>query len=125
MPFGRQPLIQLRDAAGNDVARSGVPVTAAIASGPGSLGGTATRTTDANGRANFTDLRINGAVGAHTIIFAAPGFTSATSDGINVTRAATTTQITADTPEPSAPGAAVTVSFTVTSDAGTVTGPSR
>ena len=123
VPFGRQPVIQLRDAAGNDVARSGVPVTAAIASGPGSLGGTATRTTDANGRANFTDLRINGAVGAHTIIFAAPGFTSVTSDGIDVTRAATTTQITGDTPEPSAPGAAVTVSFTVTSDAGTVTGP--
>ena len=63
VPFGRQPLIQLRDAAGNDVGLSGVAVTAAIASGPGSLGGTATRTTDANGRATFTDLRINSAVG--------------------------------------------------------------
>jgi hypothetical protein len=121
--FGRQPLIQLRDAAGNDVGRSGVAVTAAIASGPGSLGGTATRTTDANGRASFNDLRINGAVGAHTIIFAATGFTSVTSDGINVGRASTTTQITGDAPDASAPGVPVVVTFTVTSPGGTVTGP--
>ncbi len=123
VPFGRQPLIQLRDAAGNDVGRSGVAVTAAIASGPGSLGGTATRTTDANGRANFNDLRITGAVGAHTIIFAAGGFTSVTSDGINVGRASTTTQITGDAPDASTPAEAVTVNFTVTSPGGTVTGP--
>jgi adhesin/invasin len=123
VPFGRQPLIQLRDAAGNDVGRSGVAVTAAIASGPGSLGGTATRTTDANGRASFNDLRINGAVGPHTIIFAATGFTSVTSDGINVGRTSTTTQITGDAPDASVPGAPVTVSFTVTSPGGTVTGP--
>ena len=121
--FGRQPLIQLRDAAGNDVGRSGVAVTAAIASGPGSLGGTATRTTDANGRASFNDLRITGAVGAHTIIFAATGFTSVTSDGINVGPAATTTEITGDAPDASTPGATVTVTFTVTSPGGTVTGP--
>jgi adhesin/invasin len=121
--FGRQPLIQLRDAAGNDVGRSGVAVTAAIASGPGSLGGTATRTTDANGRATFNDLRINGGVGAHTIIFAATGFTSVTSDGINVARASTTTEITGDAPDASDPGQPVTVTFTVTSPGGTVTGP--
>jgi adhesin/invasin len=121
--FGRQPLIQLRDAAGNDVGRSGVAVTAAIATGPGSLGGTATRTTDANGRASFNDLRITGAVGAHTIIFAATGFTSVTSDGINVGRASTTTQITGDAPDASTPDASVAVTFTVTSPGGTVTGP--
>ncbi len=123
VPFGRQPLSQLRVAAGNDVGRSGVAVTAAIASGPGSLGGTATRTTDAHGRANFNDLRITGAVGAHTIIFAAGGFTSVTSDGINVGRASTTTQITGDAPDASTPAEAVTVNFTVTSPGGTVTGP--
>jgi hypothetical protein len=123
VPFGRQPLIQLRDAAGNNVGRSGVAVTAAIASGPGSLGGTTTRTTDANGRAEFTDLRINGAAGDHTIIFAAPGFTSVTSDGIAVSPASTNTQITGDAPEPSVAGAPVTVTFTVTSPAGAVTGP--
>lgn len=73
-PFSRQPVIQLRDAAGNDVKQAGVSVTAAIASGPGQLAGTRSRSTDADGRATFTDLAITGTAGEHTLIFAAPGF---------------------------------------------------
>lgn len=84
IPFGQQPVIQLRDAAGNDVGQAGVAVTAAIASGPGSLGGTATRSTDGNGRVAFTDLRIDGGEGTHRLIFAASGFTSVTSATIDV-----------------------------------------
>ncbi|HYC30784.1 MAG TPA: Ig-like domain-containing protein, partial [Gemmatimonadales bacterium] len=68
VPFDRQPVVQLRDATGNDVAQSGVAVTAAIASGDGTLTGTVTRSTDGNGRATFTDLEIGGATGAHTLI---------------------------------------------------------
>ena len=117
----RQPVVQLRDATGNDVGQAGVPVTVAVASGPGTLGGTTTRTTDGSGRATFTDLVINGATGAHTLIFAAPGFTSVTSSGIEVGPAATSTTITADDPDPSAPGD-LTVRFTVTSPAGTPAG---
>lgn len=117
-PFGRQPVIQIRDGQGNDVNQSGVSVTAAIASGAGTLGGTATRVTDAQGRATFTDLRINGAGGAHTLIFAAAGFTSATSSAIDVQKASTTTEIVSDLPDPSVLNAAVTVTVRVTSSAG-------
>lgn len=124
-PFDRQPVVQLRDAAGNDVDRAGVAVTVAIASGPGNLLGTATRTTDGAGRATFTDLAVGGAAGGHTLIFAAQGFTSVTSSIIDVRPAATTTSITADDPDPSASGAPVTVRFTVTSAAGTPTGAVR
>jgi Bacterial Ig domain/Bacterial Ig-like domain (group 1) len=120
-PFARQPVIQVRDGQGNDVAQSGVSVTAAVALGAGTLGGTATRVTDAQGRATFTDLQINGAGGAHTLIFAAAGYTSVTSTSINV-KVPTTATIVSDQPDPSAPNAAVTVTFTVTSIAGTPTG---
>jgi hypothetical protein len=120
--FGRQPVIQVRDGQGNDVNQNGVSVTAAVASGAGTLGGTATRVTDGQGRATFTDLQINGGVGAHTLIFAAAGYTSATSTSINVQKATTTTTIASDQPDPSAPNAAVTVTFTVTSSAGTPSG---
>ncbi|MBA3260580.1 MAG: Ig-like domain-containing protein [Gemmatimonadales bacterium] len=122
LPFGRQPVVQLRDAAGNDISQPGVAITAAVATGGGTLGGTMTRATDGNGRVAFTDLRINGAVGTHTLIFASAGFASVNSAGVEVERAVTATTITSDTPEPSEPGASVTVSFTVTSGAGTPTG---
>jgi hypothetical protein len=115
-------VIQIRDGQGNDVAQSGVSVTAAIASGAGTLGGTTTRVTDAQGRATFTDLQINGAAGSHTLIFAAAGFTSVNSNSITVQKASSTTTITSDQPDPSAPNAAVTVNYTVSSSAGTPTG---
>jgi hypothetical protein len=82
--FDRQPELQIQDEKGKDVKSSGVAVTAAIASGDGSLGGTATRLTDSKGRAEFTNLRIQGATGSHVLIFAANGHTSVTSDAIDV-----------------------------------------
>ena len=82
--FERQPVVQLRDADGHDLKTSGVRVTAAVASGSGSLGGTTTRETDSNGKAGFDDLRIDGAIGAHVLIFAADGYTSVTSNPIDV-----------------------------------------
>jgi adhesin/invasin len=84
VPFAQQPVLQLRDGSGNAVAQAGVSVTAAIASGGGTLGGTTTRATDANGRATFTDLSISGAPGARTLIFAADNFSSVTSASIEV-----------------------------------------
>lgn len=125
VPFDRQPVVQLRDAAGNDVSQAGVAVTVAIASGPGSLSGNTTRATDGSGRATFDDLGIGGSAGTHTLIFAASGFTSVTSSPIDVRPAATTTRITADDPDPSAPGEPVTVRFEVTSAGGTPTGAVR
>ena len=116
--FSRQPVVQVRDASGNPVAASGVTVTAAIANGGGSLFGTTSRTTDANGQATFTDLGITGATGMHRLIFAASGFTSVTSAPVTVSRAETTTRIVSDTPDPSQPGQGVQVVFEVVNESG-------
>ena len=85
-PFAQQPVVQLVDASGTAVAQGGVSVTATIASGGGSLGGSTTRTTDASGAARFTDLAISGADGTRTLIFASSGLSSVTSAGIAVTQ---------------------------------------
>ena len=82
--FERQPGVQIQDSDGNDVTTSGVRVTAALASGSGTLGGTTTRETDAGGSAHFDDLRIDGATGMHQVIFAADGYTSVSSNPIEV-----------------------------------------
>jgi hypothetical protein len=113
-PFARQPVIQVRDASGNPVQAPGVAVSAAVANGPGSLIGTTTQTTDASGRATFNNLGITGATGNHRLIFAAAGFTSATSGSISVRPATTTTLIVSDSPDPSQPGQGVEVAFEVT-----------
>ena len=116
--FTRQPVIQVRDASGNAVSAPGVTVTAAVANGAGSLIGTTSRSTDADGRATFTDLGITGATGNHRLLFGASGFTSVTSGLIRVRATETRTQITSDSPDPSQPGQGVEVVFqTVTSGA--------
>jgi Bacterial Ig-like domain (group 3)/Bacterial Ig-like domain (group 1) len=79
-----QPVIQLRSGDGGDLATPGVPVSAAIATGGGTLTGTTTVATDAQGRATFTDLVINGDPGTRTLVFTAPGFGSVTSADIAV-----------------------------------------
>jgi hypothetical protein len=125
VPFSRQPVIQVRDASGNAVAAPGVTITAAVANGAGSLIGTTSRVSDGNGRATFTDLGIIGATGTHRLIFAAAGFTSATSAQIAVRAAETTTRILSHAPEPSQPGQGVEVVFQVTSSGVTPTGTVR
>src|SRR5207245_1167964 len=86
--FPQQPVLQLQDAAGNPVSQSGTAVTAAIATGGGTLGGTVTVTTTASGTATFTNLAITGTVGARTLSFAAPGLTAVTSGMVTVTAGA-------------------------------------
>src|SRR5690242_13316493 len=54
-------IVRLRDADGNDVTMSGVSVSVAISSGTGSLLGTTSRDTDANGSVEFDDLIIQAA----------------------------------------------------------------
>jgi hypothetical protein len=82
--LAQQPVLQLRDASGNAVSQSGVTVTAAIASGGGTLGGTTSVTTDASGVAGFTDLSITGSAGDRTLSFSAAGLTGATSNVISI-----------------------------------------
>jgi adhesin/invasin len=74
-----QPVLQLQDPSGAPLARAGVPVTAQIATGDGTLSGTTSRESDASGLVTFTDLAIVGAPGARTLIFAADGYASAIS----------------------------------------------
>src|SRR5204862_2945534 len=93
VPFAQQPVVQLRDGAGNAVSQSGVTVTAAIATGGGTLGGTLTATTTSGGTASFTNLSVTGTVGDRTLSFSATGLTVATSGTITVT-AGTATQLT-------------------------------
>lgn len=83
--FAQQPAIRILDGSNNPVALAGVVVTAAIASGGGTLLGTVTATTNAFGLAPFTDLAISGLVGARTLTFTATGLDPVTSDPITIT----------------------------------------
>jgi hypothetical protein len=83
-PLERQPVLQLQDASGNAVRQGGVTVTVNRAAGGATLGGTTVRTTDGGGTARFTDLVLTGPTGAHTLLFAAPGYTSVTSGTITL-----------------------------------------
>ncbi|HXE57317.1 MAG TPA: filamin/ABP280 repeat domain-containing protein, partial [Gemmatimonadales bacterium] len=140
--LGRQPVVRIVTAAGAPVSQPDVAVTAAIASGGGGLGGTTTRTTDAQGVATFTDLAITGPPGPRTLIFAAPGFTAATSAEVQLlapvpssmaavagqgqTAAAGSAVATAPAvivrDQTGAPLGGVTVTFTVTAGGGQLTG---
>ena len=88
--FAEQPTVRLVDAAGNPVAQAGVGVTASIASGAGTIGGTTTVLTSATGAAIFTDLRITGLVGARTLAFSGTGLTGVSSATIDITAGAAT-----------------------------------
>ena len=89
--FAAQPVVQLKDINGNNVAAAGVVITAAItAPGTGTLGGTLSAITNAGGAATFTNLKITGTIGARTLTFTSGALTPATSSGINVTPGAAT-----------------------------------
>jgi hypothetical protein len=80
--FTSQPVIQLRDA--NNALATGATgsVSAAIASGSGTLSGTTTVSVQA-GVATFSDLAITG-TGAHTLTFTSSGLVPVTSASVNV-----------------------------------------
>ncbi|MBA4304736.1 MAG: hypothetical protein C0424_10970, partial [Sphingobacteriaceae bacterium] len=106
--FTQQPVLELRDISGNPVPTAGTSIIVAIASGGGTLGGTATVTTDANGRASFSGLDISGTVGNRTLSFTSSGLTAATSNNINITAgAATQIAINAGNNQTAVAGAAV------------------
>ncbi len=112
--FPQQPVVQLEDASGNPVNQSGTTVTAAIASGGGTLGGTATATTNAAGTAVFTNLFITGTVGSRTLGFSATSFTSITSTPVDVTAgAATQIAVNAGNNQTATTGTAVAVAPSV------------
>ncbi len=83
--FSRQPAVRLETAQGAPIQQAGVSVTAAIAIGGGTLGGTTTVQTNGSGIAQFSGLAISGSPGDRTLIFAAVNHTAATSATIAVT----------------------------------------
>lgn len=98
-PFPQQPVVQLMDATNTPIAQAGVIVSAALHSGSPALSGTTTATTDANGRATFTNLTLTGPVGDRILIFAAPDFVSVVSNTITVVAgSATALQIVTQPP---------------------------
>jgi hypothetical protein len=122
-----QPVVQLKSGDGGNLATAGVPVSAAIAGGGGTLTGTTTVPTDAQGRAAFTDLVINGAAGTRTLVFTAPGFGNVTSADIDVEAApppppdASQSSVSVD-PATVPAGAASTITVTVRDATGTPLG---
>lgn len=82
--FAVQPVVQLKAPDGSDKHQAGVAVTASLASGSGTLDGSVTDQTDANGTARFTDLSITGSAGGYTLRFAAAGVIPAISSGITL-----------------------------------------
>src|SRR5207247_600375 len=96
--FAQQPVLQVRDAAGNPAGGAGLTVAAVIASGPGGATLTnATATTVASGAATFSGLAITGSAGSYTLRFES-GTLSAVTSGTITLSAGTATQLTITTP---------------------------
>ncbi len=119
LPLGgsTQVTVTVRDAAGGPLQGVAVSVTG---SGAANTITPASVTTDAGGAARFTFGAA--AAGTTTLTAVAGGVTLAQRPSVTVQRAETKTSITAHAPDPSAPGAVVTVAFSVTSTAGAPTG---
>lgn len=83
-PLATQPVIEVRDAAGNVVTGSTASVSASIATGGGAVGGTST-VAAIGGVATFTALTVSGTAGDRTLTFASPGLTSVTSASFTMT----------------------------------------
>lgn len=144
LPLSPQPVLQVQDAAGNDVATRGLLVTAAVASGGGSLTGTTALRTDATGRVAFTDLAVTGPAGPRILSFQAQGLAGTTSGTITlspgpvataVPQAGNNQTVPAGTAVPTPPAVLVTdgsgnpvpgvaVTFAVATGGGALTGAS-
>src|SRR6266567_3312283 len=90
--FPQQPVVQLQDAAGNNVSQAGVGVTPAIATGVGTLSPTTAVLTNGSGSAGFSGLTITGTVGPRTLSFTSGTLAAVTSNTVTVT-AGTATRI--------------------------------
>ncbi|MDZ4864164.1 MAG: kelch repeat-containing protein [Gemmatimonadota bacterium] len=137
-----QPVIQLQDAQSNPINQAGVQITVSLNGVGATLGGTTTVSTDANGRAVFTNLVITGTVGSYSLSFSGAGLTTITSGSISLTPGAPAALILSagdgqsavtGTAVPIAPAvlvvdqsgnavAGVSVTFTVNLGGGSVTG---
>ena len=81
--FTIQPVVSIRSAAGDLVPTASNSVTAAIATGSGTLVGTTT-VASVSGVATFTNLSITGQGTGFSLLFTSSGLTSSTSATFNV-----------------------------------------
>lgn len=81
-PLALQPVVQVQDVDGDNVAAPGGTTITAAVTGGATLEGTTTVAPDGSGKATFTDLAISGTAGTYTLQFSANGLTSATSSDI-------------------------------------------
>lgn len=106
--FTTQPAVVVTDTGGVTVPIAGTTVTAALASGTGTLGGTLTADTASTGIATFTDLKITGLVGNFTIVFTATSLSSITSGTVTTTAGAATKLSVTTQPAGAVSGVALT-----------------
>lgn len=76
--------VRLKDTYNNDVLSSGVIVTVSLETGTGILGGTKSRTTDADGIASFSDLWVD-LSGSKSLRTSSVGLTDAISNSFSIT----------------------------------------
>lgn len=88
--FSTQPQVVVQDTGGVTVPLSGTTITAALASGTGTLGGTLTAVTASTGIATFSNLKITGTAGPFTIVFTATSLSSITSGTVTTVAGAAT-----------------------------------
>jgi hypothetical protein len=122
VPFAQQPELQLQDPFGAPLNQADVRVTAGILTGAGSLAGGTSARSDANGRVRFDDLSIRGEPGARKLIFAAEGFSPATSSSIVVAPGPPSPQRSSATVPDGTAGIATTISIHLQDEFGTPVG---
>ncbi len=137
------PIVQVVDRAGTPVDTAGLTITASLASGSGSLLGTTTVVTNANGQATFSNLKIAGTVGSKALQFTSSGVTGIQASSLTLTAGTATNLVSnslisqsgvisqAVTSVPSVKAvdadgngvSGIAVTFAVTAGGGSLTGP--
>ncbi|NDD63680.1 MAG: hypothetical protein EBZ36_06855 [Acidobacteria bacterium] len=110
-----QPVVAIRDAQGNPVASSNIPVTVTVQSGTGGVLGGPTTVNAQNGVATFSGLTLTGLVGTNYVLrFAATGLTAVDSTNVTVTAGAAAQLTITTQPVGGASGAVLTTQPVVT-----------
>ena len=78
-------VVQVQNAGGASAASNGVPVTLTLTSGSGTLSGTLTQNTDANGKATFSNLSINTAGAGKQLTATASGIGAGLTAAVSAT----------------------------------------